>query len=126
MLGGDQRAHLDARLVARADLERAHPRRQVLDQPVGRLADRDRDRDRHAALAGRAVGRADQRIGHLLEVGVGQHHHVVLGAAQRLHPLAVRGAGRVDVLGDRGRADEADRGDVRDGAGSRRPPPCRR
>ena len=47
------------------------------------------DRDRHAALAGRAVGGADQRVDGLVEVGVGHHHHVVLGAAQRLHALAV-------------------------------------
>ena len=36
---------------------------------------------------------------------------MVLGAAERLHALAVRGAGLVDVAGDRGRADEADRRD---------------
>ena len=67
------------------------------------------------ALAGRAVGRADQRVGHLLGIGIGQDHHVVLGAAERLHPLAVPGAGLEHVLGDRGRADEAHRGNVRMG-----------
>ena len=46
-------------------------------------------------------------VGGQVQVGVGQDHHVVLGAAQGLHALAVRGAGGVDVLGDRGRADEA-------------------
>ena len=38
---------------------------------------------------------------------------VVLGAAEGLHPLAVGGAALVDVAGDRGGADEADRGHVR-------------
>jgi hypothetical protein len=40
---------------------------------------------------------------------------VVLRPAERLHPLAVAGAGLVDVLGHRRRADEADRRDVRVG-----------
>jgi hypothetical protein len=38
---------------------------------------------------------------------------VVLGAAERLDALAVRGAVRVDVLGDGRRADEADGSDAR-------------
>ena len=37
---------------------------------------------------------------------------MVLGAAERLDALAVRRSGRVDVLRDRGRADERHRGDV--------------
>ena len=59
-----------------------------LDQRVGRGADGDRGRDRHAALAGRAEGRGDEVVGGEVEVGVGQHDRVVLGAAERLHPLA--------------------------------------
>ena len=73
------------------------------------VAHQHRDRYGHATLARRAVGGADQRIDRLLEIGVGHHHHVVLGAAQRLHALAVLGAALVDVLRDRGRADEAQR-----------------
>ena len=42
----------------------------------------------------------------------GQDDHVVLGAAERLHALAVLRARLVDVAGDRRGADEADRGDV--------------
>jgi hypothetical protein len=49
------------------------------------------------------------------EVGVGHDDHVVLGAAQRLHALIVGSARVIDVLGDRGGADEADRRDVRMG-----------
>ena len=48
----------------------------------------------------------------MVHVGVGHHHHVVLGAAEALHALARRRAARIDVLGDRRRADEADRLDV--------------
>ena len=40
---------------------------------------------------------------------------MVLGAAEGLHPLAVRGAGLVNVAGDRGGPDEADRLDLRVG-----------
>jgi hypothetical protein len=113
VLLGDQRPHLGVRIGRRADLQRAHPRRQRLDQLVGGLlAHRHRHRNRHAALAGRAVAGAHQRVGRLVHVGVGHHDHVVLGAAERLHALAVVRAGPVDVLGDRRRADEADRLDV--------------
>ena len=62
-------------------------------QRVGHVADRDHDRDRHAALARRAVRGAHGRVGRELEIGVRQHDHVVLRAAERLHALA----GRVPV-----------------------------
>ena len=89
---------------------------ELLDQNVGGLlADRDRDRHRHAALAGRAVAGADQRIDRLIHVGVRHHDHVVLGAAETLHAFAVGAAGGIDVFGDGGRADEADRLDARIG-----------
>jgi hypothetical protein len=60
------------------------------------------------ATAGSPIGRAHQRIGRLIEIGVGHHHHVVLGAAQGLHPLSTGSSGRIDVFGDRSRADKAD------------------
>ena len=69
-------------------------------------------RHRHAPLAGRPVGRAHRGVGGQVEVGVGEHDHVVLGAAERLHPLPVGGARLVDVARHRGGADEADRRDV--------------
>ena len=105
---GDQRAHLGFAVGGRADLQSADARGERLDQPVGGLlADRNRNRDRHAALAGRAVAGAHQRVGRLVDVGVGHDDHVVLGAAERLDALPVSGAGPVDIFGDRGRADEA-------------------
>ena len=59
------------------------------DEPVADIADGDDLRDRHAALAGGAVGGADGRVGGHVDVGVGQDDHVVLRAAERLHALAV-------------------------------------
>ena len=110
VLAGDQRPHLDAAGVEGADLQRLDPRLQPLDQIIGGLVtDRDRHRHRHAALAGRAIGRADEGVGHLVHVRVGHDHQMVLRPAERLHPLARGGPGAVDVLRDRGRADEAHR-----------------
>ncbi len=69
-------------------------RQQAFAQFVGGLlADRHHHRQRHAALAGRAVGRADEILHHLVHVGIGQDDAVVLGAAHGLHALAVRSAG---------------------------------
>ena len=82
------------------------------DEVVGDRVDRDQRGDGHAALAGRPEAGVDRGVGGQVEVGVGQHEHVVLGAAERLHPLAVGGAGLVDVAGDRRRPDERDRLDV--------------
>ena len=113
MLLGHQRAHLGFRIGAGADLQGADLRLELGHQRVGRLlADRHRDRDRHAALAGRTIGRAHQRIDRLVEIGIGHDDHVVLGAAQRLAALAGAGGGLIDVAGDRRRADEADGRDI--------------
>ena len=113
MLARDERAHLDAVLEAVADLDLRQPQLDRLDEPVARVADGDDLRDRHAALAGRAVGGADRRVGGQVDVGVGEDDHVVLRPAERLHALAVLRPGLVDVARDRRRADEADRSDVR-------------
>src|SRR4029079_14735787 len=75
--------------------------------------DGDYLRDRHATLAGRAVGGADGRVGGQVDVRVGQDDHVVLRPAERLHALAVLRDRLVDVARDRCRADEADGGHVR-------------
>src|SRR5690606_40844722 len=57
--------------------------------------------------------RASQCIDCALDVSVRHDDHVVLGAAQRLHPLSEVGASFVDILRDGGRTDETDRGNVR-------------
>ena len=114
MRRSDERPHLGALVVGRADLHRADLLLHALEHVVrDRIADEYGDGDGHAALAGRAVGRADQRIRRQFGIGVRHDHRVILGAAQRLHALAVRGARREDVLGDRRRADEAHGLDVR-------------
>ncbi|MCY1400865.1 hypothetical protein D9M71_159690 [compost metagenome] len=48
-------------------------------------------------------------------MGVGQHHHVILGAGECLYPLQVGSAGAIDVLAHRHRADEGDGAHVRVG-----------
>ena len=60
----------------------------------------------------RSRRRPHQRADRAGDIGVRQHHRVVLGAAQRLHPFVLRAAGVVDVLCDRRRADEAYRFDA--------------
>ena len=68
---------------------RAGAGRDGVDQRVADPADRDDHRDGHAALAGRAVAGGDGGVGGQVEVGVGEHDHVVLRAAEGLHALAV-------------------------------------
>jgi hypothetical protein len=52
-------------------------------------------------------------VGGKVDVGVGQHDGVVLGAAKRLHPLAITGSALVDVAGDRRRPYEGNSRNVR-------------
>ena len=66
------------------------------------VADRHNHRQRHAPLAGRAERRAGKVVDDLVEVGVGHHDPMVLGAAERLDALAVRRPARVNVLRDVG------------------------
>lgn len=109
----DQRAEVRLGVVTAADPQRADALLQTGDQSVGGvLADRDGDGDRHTALPRRAVPGADQGVHGLVEVGVRHHDHVVLGAAEALGALAVGRGGGVDVRGDRGGADEAERADA--------------
>ncbi|OLE17655.1 MAG: hypothetical protein AUG88_06270 [Actinobacteria bacterium 13_1_20CM_4_68_12] len=87
MLARDERPHLGIGLHPVADL---HLRQALLDRPnelVARVADRNQHRDRHAALARRAVARRDGRVGGHVDIGVGQDDHVILRAAERLHAL---------------------------------------
>ena len=113
MFGCHERPHLNARERPRPDLECAHHRGEFGDQPVRRaLADSNGSGDRHAALACRSIGGAEQGLGGNLRIRVRHHDHVVFCAAERLHAFAVRGRGRIDVLGNRRRADETDRGNV--------------
>ena len=51
----------------------------------------------------------------LRQIGVGHHNEVILGAAKRLHALAMRGGFFVDDLRHRRRSDERDGLDERMG-----------
>ncbi len=75
------------------------------------LADGEEDAGRHTALTGTTGDRRDHVGGGHLGVGVGNHHQVVLGAAEGADPFVVGRAPRVDGLGDPGRADKGDRRD---------------
>ena len=101
-----QRSHVDVCRVASADFQLLRALQHARHEVVGATADGDSDRDRHAALACRAIGGADQRVRGAVEVGVGHYHHVVLRPAQGLHAFAVGDALRLDVLRDRRRTDE--------------------
>ena len=112
MLTGDQRAHLVVGLVARTDLDRRDPLGDLADELVGDRLGGEDDADRHAPLAGGAVAGRHRGVGGHVEIGVGEHEHVVLRPAEGLDALAVLRSRLVDVAGDRRRADEADGGDV--------------
>ena len=103
---GDDGSHLDAGGVAGSGRHASRARRKTLHQRVGDVAHRNDGRDGHAALAGRAVTGADDRFRREVEIGIGHDDRMVLGAAQRLHALAVARARLVDVFRDRRRADE--------------------
>ena len=107
--GRHDRAHLGVQFQAVLDLERLGALNKLGHDLVSHIAHQHGDRNRHAALAGRAIGRADQTVHGLVQVGVGHHHHVVLGAAQGLHAFAMMCTGLVDVVGDRCGADETHR-----------------
>ena len=88
-----------------SDAQGGDRRDELLAEPIcGLLADRNHDRKSHAALAGGPEGGAGKVVHDLVEVGIGHDDAVVLGAAEGLNALVVRGAARIDVLRDVGRA----------------------
>ncbi|KEH14699.1 hypothetical protein GY15_02625 [Delftia sp. 670] len=102
-------AHFRGQVLAVQHLQRLGALDQARQQLVGHVAHEHSHADGHAALAGRAVAGADQRVHGLLDIGIGHDHHVVLGAAQGLHALAVARARLVDVVGNGRGAHEAHR-----------------
>ena len=113
VLGGDQRTHLSLGPVTRCDDDRRDPLLNRGDQRVGDVSDCHRDRDGHAAFAGRTVRRGDGSVRRRVDVGVRQHNHVVLGAAECLDALSVSSRTFVDAARDRRGPHERDRLDVR-------------
>ena len=112
MLGRDDRAHHRGRVVAGADDDVGDPGSDGIDERVARVADGHDHRDGHAPLARRSVAGRDRRVGGRVDVRVGQHDHVVLGAAERLDALAVARPRLVDVAGYRRAPHERHRVDV--------------
>jgi hypothetical protein len=114
----DQRAHVRLGAVsvgvgpAVAHLEGSGSLGHPSDEVVGDRLHGDQDADGHASLSGAAVAGVHRGVGGQVEIGVRQDDHVVLGAAERLYPLAVSARLLVHVLGDRRGAYEADGGDV--------------
>ena len=110
----DQRAHFHTGSVGSPDIQVRQPLGEFFDQGIGEpIAHGDRDRDRHAALTGRTIGGSYQCLGGSVEVCIRHHHHVILGAAQRLHALVIGNAARLDVARDRGRSHETQRRNLR-------------
>ena len=112
MRGGDEGTHVGA-VTTVTDVQVSDAIGDLADERVGDPTDGNDRGDRHAPLAGRTEAGVDGRVGGEVEIGVGQHDHVVLGAAQRLDPLAVSRRGLVHVPRDGRRADERDRLDIR-------------
>ncbi len=109
MFLADERPHFVLRALAqpRAYPQFFHQRRQLGHQRIGGLVPHHHGhRDRHAALTRSPISSPHQGGDRLIEVRIRHHHHVVLGAAQRLHPFAVGRGGGIDVLGDGGGADK--------------------
>ena len=99
--GGDDRAVVRVLVGRHADAELLDFRPQPVEQRgCGLLTDRHHHRQGHAALPGRAEGRADQIGDGLVHVGVGQHDAVVLGPAHRLDALSSGDAALIDIMGD--------------------------
>ena len=110
---GDDGAHFDRRIGAGADGDLSRTACETLEQRLCGVAHGNDGRNGHAALAGRAIARADDGFRGKVEIGIGQHDCVILGAAQRLHTLAVLRPGFVDVACDRGGTHERNRLDQR-------------
>ena len=113
VLGADERSDLDARLVTGTHDHLCRRVAQLVEECVRRPADRHRNRTRKTPLARIAERRVEDRGHGQVRVGVGHDHDVVLGAAERLNPLAACGRGLVNVSCDRRRTNKRDRGDLR-------------
>src|SRR5215212_7889244 len=104
----DDGGELRSFLAAGADFHGSGGLLESLDQVVSDPANGHENAAGEAPLPGVAVGRAYDVGNGLLEDGVGHHDHRVLGAGERLHPLAVGRPRPVDVLGHRLASDEGD------------------
>ena len=110
---GDQRTHLGVLVCRRANLEAFDTRFKALDQRIGGgLAHRHGDRDGHAALPSGPVPGPHQSVGCLVQIRIGEDHHVVFSPAQRLHAFSRFRATLIDIFRDGRGAHKAHRLDV--------------
>ncbi len=109
-----QRPHFSRRIGPRCNAQFIDARNQLFNQGICRgLANRHGHRNCHATFASRPVCSPHQGIDRLIHVGIRHNDHVVFRTTKRLTTFALRGCGFIDVFGNRGRPDKADRGDVR-------------
>src|ERR1700732_2282363 len=109
----DHWSHLHALVEPVADCEFRSRIGDRVAECLLRFADRDRDRDRKAALSRTAKGTvADDLCSHW-HVGVGEYDDVILSSALTLRAFAIRCCARVNVFRHWGRADEADGANLR-------------
>ncbi len=87
MSRADQRAHIDGRVgvgrfyISSTGSHFAADRFEPLDQGIGRFANRNCDRARHATLAGAAERARLDGGGRLIQIGIGHHQQMILGPA---------------------------------------------
>ena len=106
MLRGNQWSHIKA--ASGADTQLLDLGHKRIHQRVGHgIADCHNHRNSHAALATGAKGRTHDGIHSRVQIRIRHDHRMVLGSAERLHPLAVRSARAIDVLGNGCGTDEA-------------------
>src|SRR5699024_3677511 len=82
------------------------------DELIGDVTDSNECGDGHAALPSGPKAGVDGVIGYRVEVGIGQHEHVVFGTAQCLDAFAVRGGSFINIFRDRGGPHKGHRFDV--------------
>ena len=108
---GDQRAHVGAaRAVTGTEL--GHALGDLCDQWISNITNGDECRDRHAALASGAEAGVNSGVCSEVEISIRKDDHVVLGTAESLDALTVRGTRLVYVLGNWRRTNERDALDV--------------
>ena len=110
MLPGNDRAHVGLRFrVGRADFDGARRFDQRRQNVIGRFADGDGGRSRHATFAGATKRRGGKRFDRARDVRVRHDDDVIFRAAICLHAFAVARAGFINVFRDRRRTDKRNR-----------------
>ena len=105
----DNRPHFGIQLHPVFHLQIFCPLGKLRDYPVANIPNQNRHGNRHTTLASRAIGRTNQSVYGLVHIRIWHHHHMVLCPAKGLNPFAVFRPLGIDIMGNRGRADERNR-----------------